>query len=221
MTSTGKKRVLVLASGDAEGGGSGFQELVEQSRTEPPILDAEIVGVVSNHSRGGVWKRAGTLEIPFEHWAGPFTAEGYQEWVKKFHPDFVMCSGWLKLVKGLDPARTVNIHPGPLPRFGGTGMYGHHVHEAVMAAFKKGEIIQSEVTMHFVDELYDRGPIFFQLPVLIRPDDTPETLAKRVNEKERAWQSKVLNLIVHRFVYLHEGKVFYASQICRKMFFGG
>jgi phosphoribosylglycinamide formyltransferase 1 len=217
-TDTGKKRVLVLASGDAEGGGSGFQELVEQSRTEPPILSAEIVGVISNHPRGGVWKRAGVLEIPFEHWAGPFTAEGYQEWVKKFHPDFVMCSGWLKMVKGLDPARTVNIHPGPLPRFGGPGMYGHHVHEAVMAAFKKGEIVQSAVTMHFVDELYDHGPIFFQLPVLIRLDDTPDSLAKRVNEKERALQSKALNYVVHRQVMLINGRtVFYENEEIRRL----
>lgn len=218
MTSTGKKRVLVLASGDAEGGGSGFQEMIEQSRTEPPILDAEIVGVVSNHARGGVWMKAHALGIPFEHWPGPFVAEGYKAWVEKFRADYTMCSGWLKLVKGLDPARTINIHPGPLPQFGGPGMHGHHVHEVVMAAFKKGEIIQSAVTMHFVDELYDHGPIFFQLPVLIRPDDTPETLAKRVNEKERAWQSKALNLVVHRDIYFHDGRVLYANHLAKRCF---
>jgi len=218
MTSTGKKRVLVLASGDAEGGGSGFQELIEQSRTEPPILDAEIVGVISNHPRGGVWEEAQALGIPLKWWPGPFSAGSYQNWVRKFQADYVMCSGWLKLVKGLDPARTVNIHPGPLPRFGGPGMYGHHVHEVVMAAFKKGEIIQSAVTMHFVDELYDHGPIFFQLPVLIRPDDTPETLAKRVNEKERALQSKALNYVVHRQVMLINGRtVFYENEEIRRL----
>jgi phosphoribosylglycinamide formyltransferase 1 len=217
-----KKRVLVFASGDAEGGGSGFQELVEQSQTNPPILDAQIVGVVSNHALGGVYKRACALDVPFEYWTGPFTAEGYQAWVNKFHADYVMCSGWLKLVKGLDPARTINIHPGPLPRFGGLGMYGHHVHEAVMDAFRNPDdsVKQSAVTMHFVDDKYDRGPIFFQMPVLIRPDDTPDTLAKRVNEKERAWQSKVLSMVVNGHIFLHEGRICYSDHFCKKTFYG-
>lgn len=215
-----KKRVLVFASGDAEGGGSGFQELVEYSRTNPPVLDAEVVGVVSNHPRGGVYKRAEKLHIPFEYWPGPFDAEGYRSIVRKYRADYVMCSGWLKFVRGLDPAKTVNIHPGPLPKFGGPGMYGHHVHEAVIAAYRRGEVTQSAVTMHFVDETaYDHGPVFFQLPVLIRPEDDAESLAKRVNEKERAWQSYILHLVVHRYIYLEDGEVFYRSDIPKKLFF--
>jgi len=202
-----KPRILVFASGDKEGGGSGFQELVEFSRTEPPVLDAMIVGVISNHAQGGVFKKAQKLGVPFEHWPGPFAAEGYQALVKKYQADYVMLSGWLKLVKGLDPAKTVNIHPGPLPDFGGPGLYGHYAHEAVMEAFREGKIKQSAVSMHFVSEEYDRGQIIFQIPVLIRDDDTPETLAKRVNEKERAWQSFVLNLVVHEEIALVDGKV--------------
>lgn len=213
-------RVLVFASGDEKGGGSGFQELVEFSRTNPPVLDAQIIGVISHHEYGGVHKRADAFRIPFEYWAGPFGAQGYRSFVEKYRADFVMCSGWLKFVKGLDPARTVNIHPGPLPRFGGPGMYGHHVHEAVMAAFRRGEIIQSAVTMHFVDEAaYDHGPIVFQMPVLIRPDDDAESLAKRVNEKERAWQSYILNLVVHQHIYLSDGQVIYKGDTARRLFY--
>jgi phosphoribosylglycinamide formyltransferase-1 len=212
--------VLVFASGDAKGGGSGFQELVEFSRTNPPVLDAQIIGVISNHENGGVRRRADALHIPFEYWPGPFDAKGYRSFVEKYRADFVMCSGWLKFVRGLDPAKTVNIHPGPLPGFGGQGMYGHYVHEAVMAAFHRGEIIQSAVTMHFVDETaYDHGPIIFQMPVLIRPDDDAETLAKRVNEKERAWQSHILNLVVHRQIYLSQGHVFYESGAAQRLFY--
>jgi phosphoribosylglycinamide formyltransferase-1 len=213
-------RVLVFASGDPEGGGSGFQELVEFSRTNPPVLDAHIIGVISNHQSGGVRKRADALHIPFEYWPGPFDAKGYQAFVEKYQADFVMCSGWLKFVRGLDPAKTVNIHPGPLPRFGGTGMYGHHVHEAVMAAYHRGEITQSAVSMHFVDETaYDHGPTIFQMPVLIRPDDNAKSLAKRVNEKERAWQSYILNLVVHRHIYLEDGKVVYESDSPKRLFY--
>lgn len=215
-----KVRVLVFASGDAKGGGSGFQELVEFSRTNPPVLDAEIVGVVSNHPEGGVFKRAQSLRIPFEYWPGPFDATGYRSFVQKYRADFVMCSGWLKFVRGLDPARTVNIHPGPLPRFGGPGMYGHHVHEAVIAAYRRGEITQSAVTMHFVDETaYDHGPIIFQMPVLIRPEDDAETLAKRVNEKERAWQSHILNQVVHQYITLKDGQVIFKGGPPARLFY--
>lgn len=204
-----KPRILVLASGDKTGGGSGFQELVEFSRTEPPVLKAQIVAVVSNHEQGGVSRRAQALAVAFEHWPGPsFTADGYQFLAAKYRADFIMCSGWLKLVQGLNPRRTVNIHPGPLPEFGGQGMYGHHVHEAVIKAYRQGRVKQSAVSMHFVTDsgsdktAYDKGPVFFRLPVLIRPEDTAETLAARVNEKERAWQAHVLNLVVHRLIHL-------------------
>ena len=202
-----KKRVLVFASGDAKGGGSGFQELVEFSRTEPPILNAKIVGVVSNYEWGGVRRKADAFDIPFKFWKGPFDAPGYQSYVEEFGADFVICSGWLKLVKGLKAGKTINIHPGPLPEFGGPGMYGHYVHEAVISAYKRGEITQSAVTMHFVDELYDHGPSIFRIPVLIRPEDDAETLAKRVNEKERAWQSYILNRVVQGDIYLENNIV--------------
>jgi phosphoribosylglycinamide formyltransferase-1 len=216
----GKIRVLVFASGDEKGGGSGFQELVEFSRTNPPVLNAQIVGVISNHPDGGVHRRADSLHVPFEYWSGLFDAKGYRTFVEKYQADYVMCSGWLKFTRGLDPSKTVNIHPGPLPQFGGPGMYGHHVHEAVMAAYHRGEIIQSAVTMHFVDETaYDHGPIIFQMPVLIRPDDDAVTLAKRVNEKERAWQSHILNLVVHRCIYLSHGQVFYKSDAPNRLFY--
>ncbi|MDD5291061.1 MAG: formyltransferase family protein [Patescibacteria group bacterium] len=217
--SLSKPKVLVFASGSKDGGGSGFLELVEFSRTTPPVLDAEIVGVVSNHSEGGVYKKAERLGVPFCHWSGPFGAGGYEYYVNMFRADYVMLSGWLKLVHGLDPVRTVNIHPGPLPEFGGPGMYGHHVHEAVMRAYREGKITQSAVTMHFVDERYDHGPIIFQLPVLIRPDDTPETLAGRVNEKERAWQSFILNLVVNGHIRL-EGEMDNWQLIAEKKFTG-
>jgi len=215
-----KPRILVLASGDAKGGGSGFQELVEFSRTDPRILDATIVGVVSHHENGGVAQKAHDLKVPFLCWAGTFDATGYQELVKYFSADWVMCSGWLKPVRGLDPGRTINIHPGPLPRFGGRGMWGHHVHEAVMAAYRRGEVTQSAVTMHYVTEHpgpdpYDKGPIIFEFPVLIRKNDTPDTLASRVNEKERAWQSFILNLVVHEAIVLTGDGVHYHEEADR------
>lgn len=193
-----KKKILVFASGGKESGGSGFRELVENSKSG--VLEAEIIAVVSNHENGGVRKTADEFNIPSVHFTGPWEAEEYQRIVEKFKPDLISLSGWLKIAKGLDPAKTINIHPAPLPKFGGAGMYGHYVHEAVMKAYQKGEIKNSAVTMHFVTEKYDEGPVFFRYPVFIRKEDTAETLAKRVNKIEHSWQSYITNLVV-------EGKI--------------
>ena len=212
-----KPHVLVFASGTKTGGGSGFETMVRASRAQPPILDAWICGVVTNHFDGGVWQKAKALGIRPEYWAGPYTAQGYRNFVQYFAPDYVMLSGWLKLAAGLDPARTVNIHPGPLPRFGGPNLYGHFVHEAVLEAYRRGEITHSAVTMHFVDEVYDRGPVFFVLPVPIEPGDTPETLAARVNGAEHEWQPRVLNYVVHGQVRLAGQEVVYETQDLKRL----
>jgi phosphoribosylglycinamide formyltransferase-1 len=209
--------ILVFASGTKTGGGSGFETMVRAARAQPPILDASICGVVTNHADGGVWRKAQAIGIPAEYWAGPYLAQGYQNLVKHFKADYVMLSGWLKLVSGLDPARTINIHPAPLPRFGGPKIYGHYAHETVLAAYRRGEITHSAVTMHFVDAVYDRGPIIFALPVPIEPDDTPETLAARVNRAEHIWQPRVLNYVVHGQVRLVGREVVYATEALQRL----
>lgn len=189
-----KPRVLVFASGTATGGGSGFAKMVELSRGDDPVLNATIAGVVSNHESGGVRKKAEALGIPFAAMTNDFTAERYQWLVQHFGADYVMLSGWLKKVQGLEMAKTVNIHPGPLPLT--RGLYGHRVHEAVMEAYRRGEVTMSAVTMHFVDGEYDTGPVAFSADVRILPDDTADSLGTRVNECEHRWQSIILDLIV-------------------------
>ena len=188
-------KLLVFASGTAEGGGSGFQELAENARAG--VLRAEIVGVVSNHEYGGVRQKADALDIPFIYFPSPWTAEGYQKIVRESGAEWIALSGWIKMVAGLDPRRTFNIHPGPLPEFGGPGLYGHKVHEAVLEAYRAGKIKNSAVSMHFVTDKYDKGPVFFEYPVPIEPDDTPDTLAARVNQAEHEWQSRITDLVVN------------------------
>ena len=189
-----KPRLLVFASGTKEGGGSGFDVLAEHWFQGE--LEADIVGVVSNHPHGGVKERADRLGVPFIFFRGPSTEANYAIIARETRANFVALSGWLKLVRGLDPRTTFNIHPGPLPRFGGPGMYGHHVHEAVMAAYRQGDVTSSAVSMHFVTERYDEGPVFFRCPVLILPDDTPDTLAARVNDIEHRLQWWATNHVV-------------------------
>lgn len=188
-------KLIVFASGSKDGGGSGFQELVENSKTG--VLEAQITAVVSNHENGGVKQKADRLKIPFEYFEKPdLNSHKYAEIIKKYGADFVALSGWLKKAEGFDPRKTINIHPGLLPDFGGPGMYGYHVHEAVMKSFAENKVKMSGVSMHFATEEYDLGPVFFEFPVWIRSDDTAESLGQRVNKIEHAYQSWVTNLVV-------------------------
>ncbi len=96
--------------------------------------------------------------------------------------DLVLMGGFLSLWRFPDTfhGRVMNIHPALLPEFGGKGMYGHHVHEAVIAAGKT----VSGCTVHFCDNEYDHGPTILQRRVPVSPDDTPDSLAARVFEQE-------------------------------------
>ncbi|SER32562.1 phosphoribosylglycinamide formyltransferase-1 [Faunimonas pinastri] len=187
-------KLLIFASGSRSGGGSGFENLVLRAREG--VLDADIVGVVSNHADGGVRERADRLGIRFMHFASPWVHERYHEISDETGAEFFALSGWLKHVSGLDPRRTFNIHPGPLPEFGGAGLYGHHVHHAVMEAHGRGAAEASAVTMHFVSDEYDRGPVFFRFHVPIEPGDTVETLGARVLRFEHLWQPEITNLVL-------------------------
>ncbi len=199
-----KPKLLVYASGSFEGGGSGFRKLALAAQNGS--LNAEIVGVVSNYTDGGVSKHASELGIPFRYFPKPWTAEEYQKIALESGAEFFALSGWLKLVSGLDPettfnSRTVfNIHPGPLPTFGGAGMYGHHVHKAVMEAYKRGEVTHSAVSMHFVDEEFDRGPKFFDGEVEIEKNDDADTLGTRVNQIEHQYQPEITNMVINGLI---------------------
>lgn len=191
-----KKRLLVFASGSKSGGGSGFEKLFEASRDGR--LSADIIAVVSNHEHGGVRERADRLGVRFIHSPKPRTADDYKKIVADTKPDFIALSGWLGIVEGLDPRITFNIHPAYLPSpYGGSGFYGHHVHEAVMDSYKKGETSYAGVSMHFVTSVIDDpNVVFFRRKVPILPDDMPETLAKRVNELEHKFQAEITNRVV-------------------------
>lgn len=194
-----RTKVLVLASGEPlpDKGGSGFKRLVEATKLESGVLNAEITGVASNHPAGGVFTKAQELGVPFLYLPPPWSADQFQNAVEWSKAEFVLCSGMLKFVRGLDPRTTINIHPGNLPRFGGKRMYGHHVHEATMEAYGRRDIDHTAICMHFVtEEGYDRGPVFFRLLIRIRQDDTPDTLQKRVNRLEHLWQPIITELVL-------------------------
>eukprot|EP01066_Platyproteum_vivax_P009811 Platyproteum_vivax@DN4347_c0_g1_i1.p2 len=187
-------KLIIFASGTKTGGGSGFLKLVEH--VERGNLLVEVVAVVSNWGSGGVSKKAAASNVPFEHFRAPHTAQRYEELVEKYSAEWVAMSGWLKLVPmrqghnttGLHPSRTFNIHPGPLPTFGGPGMWGAHIHSAVAAALQRGELAATQVTMHFMTAEYDRGPVFLRVNVPLETGDSAETVAQKANSKEHEVQ---------------------------------
>jgi phosphoribosylglycinamide formyltransferase-1 len=191
-------KLLVFASGTKDGGGSGFENLVHWSRANPQSF--EVVGVVSNHEHGGVQRRADMLDIPFFFFQGgpdySIILENY-----RIMAEWFALSGWLKHVSGLEPARTFNIHPALLSqlggRFGGEKMYGHRVHEAVAEALERKEITESGLSMHFVTDEYDRGPVFFEYRVPLKKGMTADEIASAVNRAEHEWQPKITNMLVH------------------------
>ena len=190
------KRLLVFASGGKEPdvGGSGLLTLAERIKTGE--LHAQIVGVVSNYPCGGAHKKATDAGLRFIHFPAPWDEAGYQRIVAEFKPDLVFLSGWLKKVVGLPTEMVLNIHPGPLPEYGGKGMHGHHVHEAVLRDVKAGKRTCSEVSMHFTTAEFDKGPICFCIQVPASSLDTAETLGKRVNEAEHLWQWWVTDMVL-------------------------
>ncbi len=193
-------KLLIFATGTKDGGGTAFENLVSKARTGRD-LKADIVGVVSNYELGGVRIKADSLAVKFFYFPGPWDAEGYQRIAKESGAEWFALAGWLKMVKGLDPKRTFNLHPAPLTllggKFGGAKMYQHHVHEAVHTAYKAGEITESGPSMHFVTEEYDRGPVFFEYRISIDPGMTAKEIAEKVNTVEREWHPKITDMIIH------------------------
>ena len=150
----------------------------------PAGSPAEVALVLSNRPAAGGLEIARQHTLPTVVLADPADAIAWLDALSEHRIDLVVLAGYLKLVP---PAvvhryrrRMINIHPALLPAFGGPGMYGHRVHEAVLAL---GAAV-SGATVHLVDEVYDRGPILAQARVPVLPGDTPETLAERVLELE-------------------------------------
>jgi len=170
-------RVAVCVSG----GGSNLQALLDRLQGEEP---ARVVLVLSNRADAGGLERARQAGIPAEVLADPADAS---EWITRLgrrDVGLVVLAGYLKLVPpGVVQkyaGRIINVHPALLPAFGGPGMYGQRVHEAVIAS----GAAESGPTVHLVDEVYDRGAILAQRRVPVLPGDTPTALAARVLAEE-------------------------------------
>jgi formyltetrahydrofolate-dependent phosphoribosylglycinamide formyltransferase len=170
----------------ASGGGSNFQSLLDYGAHDAPgrirllVTDRQGAGALQRAEKAGVESRIVTVSGRSLDAVGLETLEILEE----REIQVVLLAGYLRLVPPLIvqafPRRILNIHPALLPAFGGKGMWGHHVHEAVLAS---GATF-SGPTIHFVDEEYDTGSILAQWPVPVLPSDTPDRLAARVLQVE-------------------------------------
>jgi formyltetrahydrofolate-dependent phosphoribosylglycinamide formyltransferase len=170
-------RVAVAVSGR----GSNLEALLRALGPEAP---ARVVLVLTNRPDAPALQVAASFRIDGRVLADPNDAAQWLAQLERHQIDLVVLAGYLKLVPAPVVARyrdrIVNIHPALLPAHGGRGMYGHRVHEAVLAAGDR----ESGATVHLVDEVYDRGAILAQSRVPVLPGDTPERLAARVLDVE-------------------------------------
>jgi phosphoribosylglycinamide formyltransferase-1 len=174
-------------------------------------LTAEIVCVISNLDDAPALAYARKEDIPTLSVQGHPPSEHARlmlDFLGSHGADFIALAGYMQLIPSevitAFPHCIVNMHPALLPSFGGKGMYGHHVHEAVIDSGEK----VTGATVHLVDEVYDRGPIVMQRRVPVLDDDTAETLAARVLEVEHDIYPEALQLFAEQRVEILENKIY-------------
>jgi formyltetrahydrofolate-dependent phosphoribosylglycinamide formyltransferase len=188
-----RTRIAVLASG----GGTNLQALLDHLDRLGDRRHGDVVVVASDRNNAGALDRARVHGVAAELLATPVRRTGAElgDVLAHHRADLIVLAGYLRQIPGeivhRYAGRIVNVHPALLPAFGGPGMYGSRVHEAVLAS---GTSV-SGVTVHFVDEEYDRGRIIAQWPVPVIAGDTPETLAARVLRVEHVLYPRVVNAV--------------------------
>ena len=201
------KKIGVLVSG----GGSNLQAIMDAS--DSGLLNAQVGVVVSNKPGVFALERAAKHDIPaivIDHrdynTAADFS-EAIAECVAKYNSDLVCLAGFLRILHPSliekYPERILNIHPALLPAFGGKGMFGHHVHEAVIASGAKF----SGASVHFVTPETDIGPIVRQGIVAIADEDTPDSLAAKVLTIEHQIYPEAIKLVLEEQIVVDGNRV--------------
>src|ERR1700730_6860048 len=184
-------RLAVLASGR----GSNLQAIIDHFDNLSRERIAKVVLVASNRADSPALIRAATASIDIAHFNSADDGSELLGLLRNFRIDLVVLAGYLRRIppKVINEyaGRIMNIHPALLPEFGGEGMYGARVHEAVIASGAK----ESGVTVHLVDDEYDRGPIVAQWRVPVEKSDTADSLAERVLAVEHVVYPRAVEMI--------------------------
>ncbi len=194
MEKTGKKcRIAILASGE----GGNAEAIVRHFMGHPTM---EVALMVCNKKTAGVYARMAKYGIPCHtigktEWQPGSEGKQVLELMHREEVGLIVLAGFLayipETIVSAYEGRIINIHPSLLPKYGGKGMWGHHVHEAVIAARET----VSGITIHHVTEKLDDGGIIFQAQCEVRPDDTPDTLASRIHQLEHEHYPRIVELL--------------------------
>jgi len=173
------KNIAIFASGS----GSNAENIAKYFSASE---DVKVAVVLSNNANAGVHERMKTMGIPSFTFTRQEFIDGEAVLAKlaDYKVTFIVLAGYMnKITDSLltaFPNKIINIHPALLPKFGGKGMYGEHVHKAVVAAGEK----ESGITIHYVNENYDEGAVIFQATCPVLPTDTPDDVATKVHALE-------------------------------------
>jgi len=196
-------RLAIFASGT----GSNARKIIEYCSSQAG-KNVKVVLIVCNKAGAGVLTVAADHHIPVlligkESFFG---GHYYLPELKEYRIDFLILAGFLwkipqPLIKAY-PGRIINIHPALLPKYGGEGMYGDHVHEKVIIAGEK----ESGITIHYVDEYYDHGEIIFQAKCSVQPNDTVKTLSDKIHLLEHEHYGRVIAEVVAQKEVIKSGQ---------------
>ncbi len=220
------KNIWIFASGSIDWWGSGARKILEKVKTGE-ITGIENITLITNHARWWVYKvfsdfivEQGIIpgKLRFHHiphfpkrntnWEFDDNTkeeirEIYISIMHEYDLEYIFLSWWLKYVLWLPVEKTINIHPWPTQApYGWNWMHGGNVHKKVWEDYKNWNISQSCVTMHFVTDKIDRGPIICQIPVDISNCQSDIDVGRAVNAVEHEWQWKITNMIVNKEIYL-------------------
>jgi formyltetrahydrofolate-dependent phosphoribosylglycinamide formyltransferase len=205
VSAAASPRIAVLLSGE----GTSLENLL--ARIERGEVPGRVVVVLSSKAGAGGLARAERRGVPAvavprkQFRDGKSFNDALHAELERHDPELVLLLGFLSPfeLRGRYEGRALNVHPALIPAFSGKGFYGRRVHEAVLAAGVK----LTGATVHFVDEEYDHGPIVLQKSIPVLDDDTPETLAARVQALERELLPEAVRLFAAGRLHLHGRRV--------------
>lgn len=185
------KKILIFASGS----GTNAENIIKYFKADKI---AAVVAVFTNNPDAKVIERAQKLNVsPYIFAKTELNQAVFLQKINQFEPDLIVLAGFLlqfpEAIIQAYPNKIINIHPALLPKYGGKGMYGMHVHRAVVENKEK----ESGISIHYVNENYDEGAIIFQKKVTLLITDTPEVVAEKIHELEQKYFPAVIEEILN------------------------
>ena len=184
------KKIIVFASGS----GTNAENIIKHFAG---TKIASVVSVFTNNASAKVIERAKNHQIPVEIFSkNELLERNVLQKIQEIDPDLIVLAGFLlkfpETIIEKYPNKIINIHPALLPNYGGKGMYGMHIHRAIINNKEK----ETGISIHYVNENYDEGGIIFQKNVALTEEDTPETVAEKIHELEQKYFPEIIQAVL-------------------------